>query len=454
VGTFSVRRDGAELADAEIGSRKSRTLLKLLAVEHPRLVPTDRIIEILWADSPPAAAIQNVATLVSRLRGVLGAGAILGGRDGYRLAGEPEVSVDLDTAGHYCEHAARTLPTSPAIALVAAGHAADLLAGDKALADEPYATWADPARAELRSLLRRARLLAAEAALASSDPDSAARYAEAAMAADSLDEAAHRSYMAASAAAGEPTKALLAYAALRERLREELGVAPSQDTQELHLCILRGSGVYPGGSAPRTPRPATRLAVTDPPGREGLKALHSQAPRSSLRSPREPPWSAGAEAGVKEHAEPLWSAGAGAGVKNDKRGGRFARRGGRGDSGLVGREVEAGRLLGAWSRAVGGDGSLVMLVGEAGIGKTALAERLAAEAERDGGTVLRTRCYEAERSLFLQPLTEAARSVAGRLPAAELRRLLGEHGPALAVLMPEFAALLGPAPSWHGSPDT
>jgi hypothetical protein len=102
---------------------------------------------------------------------------------------------------------------------------------------------------------------------------------------------------------------------------------------------------------------------------------------------------------------------------------------------------------------VGGDASLVMLVGEAGIGKTALAERIAAEAERDGGTVLRTRCYEAERSLFLQPLTEAARSVAGRLPAAELRRLLGEHGPALAVLMPEFAALLGPAPSWHGSPD-
>lgn len=119
----------------------------------------------------------------------------------------------------------------------------------------------------------------------------------------------------------------------------------------------------------------------------------------------------------------------------------------------MGRDTETGALLAAWERAVGGDGSLVMLVGEAGIGKTALADRLAAEAERDGGTVLRTRCYEAERSLFLQPLTEAARSVSGRLPAAELRRLLGEHGPALTALMPEFAALLGPAPSWHGSPD-
>jgi hypothetical protein len=79
-GTFSVVRDGIELADGEVGSRKSRTLLKLLAVSRPGLVPVDRIVDVLWADGPPAAAEQNVATLVSRLRGVLGPGVILGGR--------------------------------------------------------------------------------------------------------------------------------------------------------------------------------------------------------------------------------------------------------------------------------------------------------------------------------------------------------------------------------------
>jgi hypothetical protein len=42
-GTFRVVRDGTELTDGEIGSRKSRTLLKLLAVERPALVPVDRI---------------------------------------------------------------------------------------------------------------------------------------------------------------------------------------------------------------------------------------------------------------------------------------------------------------------------------------------------------------------------------------------------------------------------
>jgi len=85
-GAFGVSRDGTELSEGELGSRKSRTLLKLLAVERPALVSLDRIVEVLWAD-PPAAAGQNVATLVSTLRGVLGPGVILGSRQAYRLAG-------------------------------------------------------------------------------------------------------------------------------------------------------------------------------------------------------------------------------------------------------------------------------------------------------------------------------------------------------------------------------
>jgi DNA-binding SARP family transcriptional activator len=93
-----VIRGGRELADGEVGSRKSRTLLKLLAVERPALVPVDRIIEVLWAGTPPAAAEQNVASLVSRLRGTLGAGVVRGGRQGYRLAAGEALSVDLDTA--------------------------------------------------------------------------------------------------------------------------------------------------------------------------------------------------------------------------------------------------------------------------------------------------------------------------------------------------------------------
>ena len=168
-GTFAVTRDGAGLPGGEVGSRKARTLLKLLAVDRPALVPVDQIVDVLWDGQPPAAAGQNVATLVSRLRAVLGAGTILGGRDGYRLADGPAVSVDLDIAAGYCEQAERKVAATAAVALAAAQRALQLLAAGTALAEEPYATWADPARDEVRGLLRRARLVAAEAALATGE---------------------------------------------------------------------------------------------------------------------------------------------------------------------------------------------------------------------------------------------------------------------------------------------
>ena len=62
-GTFRVVRDGVQLTDGEIGSRKSRTLLKLLAVERPALVPVDRIVDVLWPDERPAAPEQGPGSI-------------------------------------------------------------------------------------------------------------------------------------------------------------------------------------------------------------------------------------------------------------------------------------------------------------------------------------------------------------------------------------------------------
>jgi DNA-binding SARP family transcriptional activator len=381
-GTFRVVRDGVQLTDGEIGSRKSRTLLKLLAVERPGLVTVDRIVEILWPDERPASPEQNVAIMVSRLRAVLGAELIQGGRAGYRLAAGPGVVVDLDVAAGFCEQAEGKLATAAAVALAAAERAYELLSAGTAIGDEPYADWADPARDQVRELLRRVRLAAAEASLATGDPRRAAGYAEAAVAADPLDEAAHRWYMSAAAAAGEQAKALAAYEALRQRLRRELGADPAPQTRELHLAILReqDGGLARSGSgrtAPPGPKPGAIL--------------------------------------------------------------------------LAGRDRESKELREAWAAAAGGQPGLVTITGEAGIGKTTLAETLAAEAAEDGGTVLRTRCYETERSLFLQPIVEAIAPVAASTPAGTLRQLLGEHATVAAGLLPEIAMLLGSPPPGRGS---
>jgi DNA-binding SARP family transcriptional activator len=47
VGTFAVHRHGQPLCATEVGSRKARTVLALLAVEPGQLVPVDRVIEVL-----------------------------------------------------------------------------------------------------------------------------------------------------------------------------------------------------------------------------------------------------------------------------------------------------------------------------------------------------------------------------------------------------------------------
>lgn len=61
---------------------------------------------------------------------------------------------------------------------------------------------------------------------------------------------------------------------------------------------------------------------------------------------------------------------------------------------LVGREHEQLTLHDRLAAALGGHGSLVLIGGEAGIGKTALAEAFASEALDRGALVLIGRCYD------------------------------------------------------------
>ena len=61
---------------------------------------------------------------------------------------------------------------------------------------------------------------------------------------------------------------------------------------------------------------------------------------------------------------------------------------------LVGREHEQAALRAALDRALAGRGSLILICGEAGIGKTALAEWLLAEAATQGALALVGRCYD------------------------------------------------------------
>jgi DNA-binding CsgD family transcriptional regulator/tetratricopeptide (TPR) repeat protein len=105
---------------------------------------------------------------------------------------------------------------------------------------------------------------------------------------------------------------------------------------------------------------------------------------------------------------------------------------------LVGRQDEAALIEDAVARGGGGDGVVVFVLGEAGVGKTRLASAAASTARDAGMAVLRGRATRSPAPVPYRPLAEALLSVlrVGGPPATpELERF----GPALGVLVPAWA---------------
>jgi len=120
---------------------------------------------------------------------------------------------------------------------------------------------------------------------------------------------------------------------------------------------------------------------------------------------------------------------------------------------FVGREAALATLREAWAHAVSGRPGLALVSGEAGIGKTRLAEAFAEEAHRDGALVLFGRCDEEPLGSY-QPFVEALREL-----VAEHRGLVHELDPRLEPELTELARLVPelraefPAPPGAGEPE-
>jgi len=120
-------------------------------------------------------------------------------------------------------------------------------------------------------------------------------------------------------------------------------------------------------------------------------------------------------------------------------------------SDFVGRVDALERLRRMLGRSVEGEGSIALIVGEPGIGKTRLAEELSIVA-RDGGTeVLVGRCYEGEGAPPYWPWVQILRqAVAGVRDEGTLRAELGTGAGDLAELVPELREQLGALPAVEG----
>ena len=241
----------------ELGSRKARLLLKVLALHLGRPVSVDRLADAVWPAALPAHPADQLAVLVSRLRSVVGRDRIRSGEAGYRLDAD---WVDLAELTATAERADRAVEAGDDRGALEWARTALALAGHELLPEELDAPWAEPARAATSRTITRMRRTAARAALTLGDVGRAAEVAAGALVADPFDEESLRLLMLAEQRRGCAAAGLAAYARVRAHLADELGVDPSADTEAVHLALLRDTERVT--AAPGTPAPAEAVALT------------------------------------------------------------------------------------------------------------------------------------------------------------------------------------------------
>ncbi len=229
-----VRPDG----EVDAGPRAQKKLLALLALRTGYAVPTDRLIDEMWGEEPPANAEQIVRTYVSRLRKILEperrrgeeARLLVTAPGGYRLTlGEDDVDVlHFEQLVEVGESTGDTGPLLEALRLWR----------DEPLSEFPYGDFA----VRLRERLELRRLDALEARL-----DLEARSSASGAVVDELRQlvAEHplrerlwSLLIAGLYRAGQQTEALRTIERCRRELAE-VGLEPGPELQDLEEAILQ-----------------------------------------------------------------------------------------------------------------------------------------------------------------------------------------------------------------------
>ena len=307
-----------------LGGTKQRALLGLLLLHPNETLSIDRLIDELWAESPPTSAAKAVHVRVSRLRkalagenGTHAAELVVTRERGYELRLDPERLDSRRFERMVSEGRSELAAGRPERAAAALERALSLWRGAP-LADLAYEPFAQPEIARLADLRVGALEQLIEAKLALGRHAEVIGQLETLIGEHPYREGLRAQLMLALYRSDRQADALQAYQDGRRTLIEELGIEPGERMRQLERAIL----------------------AQDP-------ALAGPAGETAELPPE-----------------------LGAGTL------------------LVGRDAELDWLREHWRRAREGAGRLVLVAGETGIGKTRLAAELAVEVRHDRGEVL------------------------------------------------------------------
>jgi DNA-binding SARP family transcriptional activator len=399
LGTFEVT-DGDRVL--ELGGLKQRSVLAILLLAANRVIPLDRLIDQLWGEEPPPQATGSLQAYISNLRRALEpqraprepARVLRSRPPGYVLAVDPD------------EYDAARFERLAAEGHALLGHGRPRAALE--LLTEALALWRGPALAEFAAepfagaqtvRLEELRAVAVEdriaADLALGHHATAVPELQRLITEQPLREQLWGHLMVALYRCGRQGEALATYQGCRRRLGDELGIDPGPTLKRLELDVLHQAPAL-DWRAPDEPTPAV---VPSPPIARAEEV-----------------------AGTQLSSRPL-----------------------------IGREPQVAQLDAALRQAVAGRGRLALISGEAGIGKSRLAEELQRQAVEQGAAVLWGRCHEGEGAPAFWPWIQVLRGVGATLSPAEVEPLVAPSRTVLAPLVPEWGPR-GALPPQHPDP--
>ena len=390
LGAPRLERDGRPV---EVDTRKAIALLAYLAVSgkpHTR----DALAALLWPDYSQSNARAALRRTLSALRKAMGPLALEISRDLVALTRPGGLACDLwefqrliaSTGAHGHTPAQACAQCLQPLERAAGLFRESFMAGF-GLRDSPeFDDWQFFQGEELRRQLESTLEKLTHLHLKRLDFEAAIARAQRRLALDPLHEPSHRLLMEAYARAGRRSAALHQYQECARILETELGVAPLEETTRLYQQIKEHKP--PWEASPPEEH------IQTPPAQETSRGATAPAP------------------GLPISGLPL-----------------------------VGRQAEWRRLEEAYTR-LAQDGRLVVIEGEAGIGKTRLAEEFLATLSGRGIPSLAAHCYSGETGLAYAPLIEALRRALGQPELRERLRALPDPwlGEA-ARLLPELASL-------------
>ncbi|HLW00345.1 MAG TPA: AAA family ATPase [Ktedonobacterales bacterium] len=402
LGPPRIEREGRPIT---VDTRKAIALIAYLAVTRQEQ-SRDRLAALLWPDYDQTHARAALRRTLSTLNKALDGNWLDLDRETISLNPNSDLWLDVDafnshvaatrTHGHPASEVcpACLQPLAEAVTL----YRDDFLEGFSLRDSADFDDWqffqAESLRREFAGVLERLVF----GYSAQDNFDAAIRHARRWLALDRLHEPAHYQLMQLYAWAGQRATALHQYRECVQVLEQELGVAPLEATTQLYQAIKENQ---------LPPRPAQWQS-------SGLATNAQIASGSPARA-------------NGSGAAPTTAA-------------RFP---------LIGRASEWAALGHAYhtSRT---SGQIIIIEGEAGIGKTRLAEEFLADLHRTGTTTIAARCYEGETHLAYGPIVAALRTaLAQPALAARLSAISPLWLSEAARLLPELATTrpgLPPAP--------